>query len=139
MVSTRPIISKSSNPFINSLETVSSSRITISITVTFIFYSFFSFSSKLLSYSIVFIFYSFIFYSFFPFSSKFFSLSYIFTQWSAAIIIIIIIIIIIYPFRVFHISVSWWFFTRFWVTASLLKSPGLVLGFWLFSVMLSFG
>ena len=28
--------------------------------------------------------------------------------------------------RVFHISVSWWFFTGVWVTASLLKSPGLV-------------
>ena len=37
----------------------------------------------------------------------------------------IIIIIIIYPFRVFHISVSWWFFAGVWVTASLLKSPGL--------------
>ena len=36
---------------------------------------------------------------------------------------IIIIIIIIYSFRVFHISVSWWFFTGVWVTASLLKSP----------------
>ena len=31
------------------------------------------------------------------------------------------IIIIIYSFRVFHISVSWWFFTRFWATASLLR------------------
>ena len=47
--------------------------------------------------------------------------------------IIIIIIIIIYSFRVFHISISWWFFTGVWVTASLLKSPGL------FSAMLSFG
>ena len=28
--------------------------------------------------------------------------------------------------RVFHISVSWWFFTGVWVTASLLKSPGLI-------------
>ena len=36
-----------------------------------------------------------------------------------------IIIIIIYSFRVFHISVSWWSFTGVWVTASLLKSPGL--------------
>ena len=30
---------------------------------------------------------------------------------------------------VFHISVSRWFFTGVWVTASLFKSPGLVLGF----------
>ena len=49
------------------------------------------------------------------------------------------IIIIIYSFRVFHIRVSWWFFTGVWVTASLLKSPGLVSGFWPFSAMLSFG
>ena len=49
------------------------------------------------------------------------------------------IIIIIYYFRVFHISVSWWFFTGVWVTASLLKSPGLVSGSWPFSAMLSFG
>ena len=55
------------------------------------------------------------------------------------IVVIIIIIIIIYSFRVFHIRVSWWFFTGVWVTASLLKSPGLVSGFWPFSAMLSFG
>ena len=36
---------------------------------------------------------------------------------SKGVIIIIIIIIIIYSFRVFHISVSWWFFTGVWVTA----------------------
>ena len=39
---------------------------------------------------------------------------------------IIIIIIIIYSSRVFHISISWWFFTVVWVIASLLKSPGIV-------------
>ena len=43
------------------------------------------------------------------------------------------------PFRVFHISVSWWFFPGVWVTASLLKSPGLFSVFWPFSIMLSFG
>ena len=32
--------------------------------------------------------------------------------------------------RVFHISVSWWSFTGDWVTASLLKSPGLFSVFW---------
>ena len=51
-------------------------------------------------------------------------------------IIIIIIIIII---RYFHISNSRWFFSEVWVTASLLKSPGLFLVFWQFSTMLSFG
>ena len=39
-------------------------------------------------------------------------------------------IIIIYSLRVFHISVSWWSFTEVWVTASLLKSPGLISVFW---------
>ena len=42
-------------------------------------------------------------------------------------------------FRVFHIGVSWWFFTGVWVTASLLKSPGLVSGFLASAAMLSFG
>ena len=46
------------------------------------------------------------------------------------------IIIIIYSLRVFHISVSWWSFTRVWVTASLLKSSWLFLVFWPFSTML---
>ena len=41
--------------------------------------------------------------------------------------------------RAFHISNSRWFFTEVWVTASLLKSPGLFLVFWQFSTMLSFG
>ena len=48
-------------------------------------------------------------------------------------------IIIIYSFRIFHISVSWWFFTGFWVTANLLKSPGLFSVLRPFSIMLSFG
>ena len=39
--------------------------------------------------------------------------------------------------RAFHISVSRWFFTGVWVTASLLKSPGLFLVFWPFSAMVS--
>ena len=45
----------------------------------------------------------------------------------------------IYSFRVFHISVSWWFFTGVSVTASLLWSPGLFTVFWPSSIMLSFG
>ena len=40
--------------------------------------------------------------------------------------------------KTFHISDSRWFFTEVWVTASLLKSPGLFLVFWQFSTMLSF-
>ena len=41
--------------------------------------------------------------------------------------------------RVFHISVSWWSFTGDWVTASLLKSPGLFSVFCLSLIMLLFG
>ena len=41
--------------------------------------------------------------------------------------------------RAFHISVSRWFFTGVWVTASLFKSSGLFSVFWAFSIMLSFG
>ena len=41
------------------------------------------------------------------------------------LVVVIIIIIIIIITRLFHISVSWWSFTGDWVTASLLKSPGL--------------
>ena len=35
--------------------------------------------------------------------------------------------------RVFHISLRWWSFTGDWMTASLLKSPGLFSVFWLFN------
>ena len=61
------------------------------------------------------------------------------------VILILIIILVshyyhyIYFLRVFHISVSWWSFTGVWVTANLLKSPGLFSVFWPFSIMLSFG
>ena len=47
--------------------------------------------------------------------------------------------IIIYSSRIFHISISWWFFTGVWVTASFLKSPGHVSVFWPSLAMLSFG
>ena len=46
MVSTRPPTSKSSRPFNNPLVTVPKASITIGIIVTFIFHSFFQFSSK---------------------------------------------------------------------------------------------
>ena len=58
---------------------------------------------------------------------------------SQRIVSVSFIIIIIYSFRIFLVSVSWWFFTGVWVTASLLKSPGLFSVFCPFSVMLSFG
>ena len=115
-----PPTSKSSSPFSNPLVTVPNAPITIGIIVPCMFHSFLISlaRSRYLS---------------------FFSHSFSFIQSVIIIIIIIIITIIIYSFRVFHISVSWWFFTGVWVTASLLKSPGLVSGFWPFLAMLSFG
>ena len=66
-----------------------------------------------------------------------FSFSFTFTLWSVgtAKSTILQVIIIIYSLRAFHISFSWWSFTGVWVTASLLKSPGLFSVFWLFSII----
>ena len=41
-----------------------------------------------------------------------------------------------YSGQLFHTSVSWWSFTGVWVTASLLKYPGLFSVFWLILVIL---
>ena len=43
------------------------------------------------------------------------------------------------PLRAFHPSVRQWFSTGVWVTASLLKSPVLLSGFWSILKLLSFG
>ena len=40
-----------------------------------------------------------------------------------------------YSLRIFHINFSWLFFPGVWVTASLLKSPGLFSVFWPFPIM----
>ena len=53
--------------------------------------------------------------------------------------LLLLLLIIVIIIRVFQISVSWWYFTGYWVTASLLKSPGLFSVFWSFSIMLLFG
>ena len=100
IVSTRPPISKSSRPFNNPLVIVPNAPITIGTIVTFMFHSFFNSlaRSRYLS---------------------FFSLSFRFILWSAGTAK--------YSLNVFHFSFSWWFFTGVWVTASLVKSPGLLL------------
>ena len=46
---------------------------------------------------------------------------------------------IFYSFQSFYTNVSWWYFTWIWVTASLLKSPGLFSVFRLIFVRLSSG
>ena len=90
-----------------------------------IFFSFVIFLSFLLSLHIAFSFLSRLFCS--PHFPSFF-LFYFFIS-----------VNIIYTFRVFHIIISWWFFTVVWETASLFMSLGLFSVFQPFSVILSFG
>ena len=59
MVSTHPLISKSSSPFNNPSVTVPSARITTGINVTFIFHSFFQFPSKVKALILLFTFFKF--------------------------------------------------------------------------------
>ena len=68
MVSTRPLISKSSSPCTNPLVTVLRATITIGITITFIFHSFFQFPSKVEV--LIFLFVAFQFYSVVSWDSK---------------------------------------------------------------------
>ena len=59
MVSTRPLILKSSSPFINLSVTVSRAPITVGITVTFISHRFFPFPSKIEVFILLFTFFQF--------------------------------------------------------------------------------
>ena len=134
IVSTRPPTSKSSRPFNNPLVIVPNAPITIGTIVTFMSHSFFNTLAR-------------------SRYSSFFSLYFRFILWSTGTAKSTILKILFfffcllwglvfwpgYSFRIFHNGVSWWFFTGVWVTASLLKSPGLVSGFRPFSVMQSFG
>ena len=125
MVSTRLPTSKSSSPISNPLVTVPNALTTIGIIVTSMFHCFFNSLARSRYFS-------------------FFSHSFSFILWSTGTVKsinlqVLFLLFIIYSFRIFHISVSWWFFTGVWVTASLLKSPGLVSEFLPFLAMLSFG
>ena len=103
MVSTRLLTSKSSSPFSNPLVTVPNSPITIGIIVTCMFHSFFNSlaRSKYLS---------------------FFSHSFSFILWSAGTTKSTILQV--FFLRIYPTSISWWSFTEFWITESLLRSPG---------------
>ena len=108
MVSTRPTTSKSSSPFSNPLVTVPNAPITIGIIVTCMF-QVFQFPSKIEVLILLF--------TFFPFYS-------VVSRDSEV------------DLRVFHISVSWWSFTRFWVTGCILKSSRRFSVFWSISIIL---
>ena len=123
MVSTRPPTSKSPNPFNNPLVTAPKAPITIGIIFPFMFNSFFNSlaRSRYLS---------------------FFSHSFSFILWSVrtakSTILQFLSFVDHYYYsliRAFHVSVSRWFFTGVWVTASLLKSPGFFSVFWPFSII----
>ena len=113
IVTTRPPTSKSSRPFNNPLVIVLKAPITIGTIVTFMFHSFISSLARSR------------YLSFFSHSFRFILWYYYYYYYSLI--------------RAFHISVSLWFFTGVWVTATLLKTPGLFSVFWPFSTMMSFG
>ena len=123
MVSTRLPTSKFSSPFSNPLATVPNAPITIGIIVTSMFHSFFHFLSKVEVLILLFTF--FLFYSVVSRDSKvnnfanslFFFLLIIFglAFWprlgDLPSLWLLLLLLLFYSFRVFHISVNWWFFT----------------------------
>ena len=137
IVSTRPLTSKSSRRFNNPLVIVPNVPVTIGTIVTFMFHSFFNSLARSRYLSFFSLFFRFIQWSAGTAKSTilqilfFFFFFYYFEVWSSDYYCLLI--------RAFHISNSRWFFTEVWVTASLLKSPGLFLVFWQFSTMLSLG
>ena len=107
MVSTRPLISKFSNPFINPWVTVPKASLTISINVTFIFHSFFSSQVRSM--------YLFLF--------------------LLLISLLLLLLLLLYSFEGF--SYQHYLIDFPWsLTAGLLKSPGLSSVFWSIIIML---
>ena len=99
--------------------------ITIGIIFTFIFHRFFNPQARSRYLSL--------------FSNSFnFTLSSTRTEKSTILEVFFFLLIIIYSFWVFHISISWWFFSGVSVTASLLKSLGLFSVFWPFSFLFTY-
>ena len=136
MVSIRPLISKSSSLFYNLSVTVRRAKIIIGINITFMFHGYFELSSKIQVFIRLFLFISILLCGQpeqqSPQVCKFSLLFFIMVRPGR----LARIIIIIYLFRVFHVSISRWFFPGVWVTASLLKSPGLFSVSCPFSVLL---
>ena len=97
MVSTRPPTSKSSRPFNDLLVTVPKAPITIGIIVTFMFHSFFQFSSKIEVCISLFTFFQ----------------------------LLLLLLLLLLSLQVFNTNINWWSFTGVWVTVSLFRSTGL--------------
>ena len=112
IISIRPRISNSYSPLFKTLGIVPNSPITFVMTVTFMFHSFFYFPTFFYYQCVV------------RQDGKihyYYYYYYCYLHWS------------------FSHQRNWWSFTGVWVTASLLKSPGLFSVFWPFSIMLLFG
>ena len=137
MVTVHPLISKSCSTFINRSLIVPRAPYTISITVTFMLHSFFQSPGKILNLLLAF----FQFYSVVSRDSKIHnSANSLFLCWLLlGLVVLPSFYYDHYSFRVFQISISWWYFTGDWVTASLLKSPAIFSVFWPSSIMLLFG
>ena len=143
MVSTHPLIYKSSNLYTKYLVTVPSGPITTGITVTFILHSF----SVLCQVPGSYLSFPFLFVS--PSgqperqSPLFGRISFLLTiTWSgrlAEIRWLLSLLLLFYSLKFFHTSVSWSSYTEVWVTASLLKFPALFSKFWPISIMQLFG
>ena len=136
IVSTHPPTCKSSRLFNNPLVIVPNAPITIGTIVTFMFHSFFNSIARSRYLFFFWLFFRFILWSTGTVKSTILQILFFvdyYKVWSSGQDYFIIIIL------AFHISDSRWFFTEIWVTASLLKSPGLFSVFWQFSTMLSFG
>ena len=124
MVAIIPMISISTSLFSKPFGTVLSESTTIGITVTVIFTVVFFFSVI-----IIIIPYKFLT----PALSDGLSLK---SKWRYVSAGFQGYFLLFYYLRVFHISYHWWFFTRVWMTASLLKFPGFFSVFWPISIML---
>ena len=165
IVSTRPPTSKSSRPFNNPFVTVTNAPITIGTIVTFIFHSFFNSPARSRYVSFFSLSFRFILWSAGTAKSTILKILFLlliimrsgllagirwsvcmlkshrslcesFSRTGAGLCIYHLLLLFI---RIFHISISWWYFTGDWVTVSLLKSPWLFSVFWPFSIMLLFG
>ena len=144
MVSTRPLISKSSSAFIYPLVTAPTAQITTDIIITSMFHSFFNSLAR--SWYFIFLFTFFQFYSVVCRDSKVYnSASSIFLlsitrsgrlaeiRW-----FVCISKSVIFSFESFFTSISWWISIEVWETTSFLKSPRLFSVFWPTSTMLLF-
>ena len=149
IVSTRLLTSKSSRPFNNPLVTVPKAPITIGTIVTFMFHSFFNSLARSRYLSFFPLSFRFILWSAGTAKSTILQIHFLLLiimrsgllagiRWSVLLLLLLLFTYLLTPW-VFHINVTRWFSTGVWMTASFLKSSGLLSVVWAFSTVLSFG